>query len=197
MKTCSNCGLPAPGSTTSCAYCASEFPLTQTATFSLQASQERYVWMSHSGAIAEAHQEAGLWQVHGANRGERLLTLVAIEVERQIRVALLDSWLRSIATVVVDPVVLARKSSRARREIGYVKNRRDENVLAIFGDGPTGLHLVNRAGEVIALASSFPGRRKGLDVIVTSPEAAPTPVTLGGLLLSVELARAGQLRPVA
>ena len=188
--------MPAPVSTTHCAYCSSEFPLVQTAAFSLLPSAEGYRWLSHEGPLAEARLESGLWQIHGYHRGERLLTLVAIEVDRQIRVALLNSWLRSIATVVVDPAALGRKT-KGKRDLGFIRNRKDETVLAIFGDGPTGVHLVNRDSEVIALASTFPGRRRGLDVIVTSPEAAPTPVTLGGVLLAVELARAGQLRSVS
>ncbi len=195
MKTCSNCGMPAPPATGISAYCSCEFPLTQTASFSLTATTRGYSWVSHEGVLAEARQEAGLWQVHGSAHGERMLTLVAIRIENEIRVALLDAWLRTIATVIVDPLALS--DSGPHRDLGHVRNRRDKSVIAIYGDGPTGLHLVNRDGDVIALASTLPGKRRGLDVIVTSPEVAPTPVTLGGVLLAVELARAGQLRPVA
>jgi hypothetical protein len=189
--------MPAPASTESCGFCLNAFPSEGGATFNLVSSGDTYMWTSDRGPIAIARRESGLWHLFDAHTGERELTLVAIELDNSIRVALLDSWLRTLATVVVDPDALPRRAPGSKRGLGSVRNRKDETVLAVYGDGPTGVHLVNREQDVVALASPVTGRRAGLDVLVTNDTSAPAPVTLGGVLLALELARAGQLRPVS
>ncbi len=188
--------MPAPASTVSCGYCLNAFPAEEGCTFNLAPSGDTYMWASEGGTIAVARRESGLWHLFNAHTGERELTLVAIELDNYLRVALLDGWLRTLATVVVDPAALPRRVHQPRRGLGSVRNRRDETVLAVYGDGPTGVHLVNREHDVVALASPVPGRRGGLDVLVTNDTSAPAPFTLGGVLLALELARVGQLRAV-
>jgi hypothetical protein len=187
--------MPAPIPTSVCGYCTNVFPGTAVAAFTLVPTVDGYDWSTDTGPVARAREETGLWHVFGAETGERSITLVAVQLDAGMRVALLDAWLRTTATVVVEPTALPRLAG-SRRGLGFVRNRRDETVLAVYGDGPTGVHLVNREEAVVALASPLPGRRGGLDVLVTKPQSAPAPIVLGGVLLSLELARVGQLRPV-
>jgi hypothetical protein len=194
MKTCRQCGMPAPGSTTHCGWCNTEF--TEAATYRLSPAEGGYSWSAERGRVAEARQsEAGLWQVFDAATGDLAITLVAIEMPDELRVALLDNQARSLATVLVDPSSLPRRSRGSRRGLGFVRNRRNEPLLAMYGDGPTGVHLVNHEHDVVALASQVRGGKGGLDVMVTARRHTPNPITLCAVLLSLELARAGQLRP--
>lgn len=186
--------MPAPVSTTVCAWCLAQYSGESQRSYTLAAVGEGYSWVADTGPVAEARRsDAGLWQVFDAGSGELAVTLVAIETGSEMRVTLLDKHARSLASVLVDPGGMPRRARTGRRGLGVVRNRRNEPLLAVYGDGPTGVHLVNREDRVVALASPVPGAR-GLDVVVTRVAAAPNPITLCGVLLALELARAGYLR---
>ena len=64
----------------------------------------------------------------------------------------------------------------------------DRLVFALRGDGPTGIHVIDPRGDVVALASRASGQAGGLDVLVTDAGSGAVTTLVLGLLLAVELA---------
>jgi hypothetical protein len=79
-----------------------------------------------------------------------------------------------------------------------VRDGYERIVLLARGDGPTGIHLIDSAGNVVALAGRTSRGRIGLDILVLgrAAEVSGHPLVLGVTLL-LELSRVGELRRVA
>ncbi len=112
--------------------------------------------------------------------------MLAIRRESKYTVALLDQDLNRLATVVVRCGPSLEDSSK--RFLAVVNDDSKTNVV-IHGDGPTGYHLINRTGDVLALASPRAGFPiSGLDIVLTNSDYRWKPLELFGVLLSLILA---------
>ncbi|HZQ27020.1 MAG TPA: hypothetical protein VFA94_04910, partial [Acidimicrobiales bacterium] len=82
--------------------------------------------------------------------------------------------------------------------LGIVRDSFGNVLLLVRTDGPTGLHVIDLEGNVLALASTLPGRtRPGLDILVTGTRARQRIHLVLALTLAVELLRLDDLRTVA
>ncbi len=177
--------MPAPESSQKCAYCAQHF--NAPSTFELKADLTGFIWRTPEIEIAQARIEDGIWRLYVNGAQRPAISMLAIRRDGRYSVALLDEALDKIATVVVrlDPTQLPR----SKRFIAVV-NDDAQTVMVIHGDGPTGYHLVNKLGDVLALASPKEGfALTGLDVLLTGASYGGRPVEFFAILLAVILAR--------
>ena len=141
--------------------------------------------------VASAVWRDQCWDIHGVDGGPPLMSLVGGSLDGHTRVALVDHASRRTATFVpAEPM--------SRSHIGVVRDSSGAVIMVVRADGPTGLHMINSVGELLALSS----RRKapdghGCDVLVTPTGAATGRVLVFGVSLALELLRAGGLRRAA
>ena len=185
--------MPAPTSTSRCGFCQRSFAVAGPVTYRLTSWADGYRWTVDDDEVATAVCHNGTWDVYDLSGDSRpALTLVPVEVEGSVRVALVDHRSRLVATYAPD--------SGTSNGIGVIRDSYDRIMLLVRGDGPTGVHVIDAAGDVVALASRLPERdHVGLDVLVLSRQSDPAPGALLvlGLGLLLELARVGELRPAA
>lgn len=185
--------MPAPTSTRCCGYCDRPFGAVGPVTYRLTAAGTGYRWSVDDDEVATATLRDGNWDVYDLRGDPRpALTLVPVDVEGTVRVAIVDHRSRLVATFIPDPP--------GSPGIGVIRDGYDRILMLVRGDGPTGIHVIDAAGEVLALASrTTGGDRVGLDVLVLSRQADPAPGALLvlGLGLLLELVRVGELRPAA
>lgn len=130
------------------------------------------------------------WDVHGGADDATLLSLVAGSVDGRTRIAMVDHKNRRAAT-------FSAAEPMSRSHIGMVRVSSDAPLMLIRADGPTGLHIINPVGELLALSSRRrPPDGHGCDVLVT-PEGALYDPLLFGVTLALELLRTGALRRAA
>ena len=185
--------MPAPTSTSRCGYCERPFGALGPATYRLTAWGDGFRWTVDDDEVATAVCHDGTWDVYDLGGDSRpALTLVPVDVDGSVRVALVDHRSRLVATFT--------PNTSDGPGIGVIRDSYDRIMMLVRGDGPTGIHVIDSAGEVLALASRLPEREHvGLDVLVLSRQSTPTPCSLLvlGLGLLLELARVGDLRPAA
>lgn len=181
---CIACGLPAPDSSTTCAYCGQIY--NKPCNFEMIPGPTSFIWRTPTVDLAEARIEDGIWKLYPYKLDKAQISMLAIRRETKYTVALLDQDLNRIATVVVRCVDQSCDSSK--RYLGVV-NDDTRTKIAIHGDGPTGYHLVDRTGEVLALASPRNGfALAGIDVLLTNAPYTWRPLELFGTLLALILA---------
>lgn len=185
--------MPAPISTRCCGYCDRPFVVTGPVTFRLTAAAAGYRWSIDDDEVATATLRDGNWDIYDLRGDTRpALTLVPVDVDGAVRVALVDHRNRLVATFVPDPPGSAG--------IGAIRDGYDRILMLVRGDGPTGIHVIDAGGDILALASrTTESERVGLDLLVLSRQADPAPGALLvlGLALLLELVRVGELRPAA
>jgi hypothetical protein len=189
VKTCEGCGLPAPLTTEHCALCTRPFPAGSPTTFRLALHGESYRWTEDGETYATAAWRDGTWDITSAATNRVDLTLIAVETDGIRRVAVVDHRARTAVTYTP-----AGEEDVAG--LGIVRDSFNEPMLLVRGDGPTGMHVVDAAGDVLAIASHMEDSPTGLDVLITGAGADHTRLLLG-LSLALELLRAGGLRRVA
>jgi len=190
VKTCRSCGLPAPRSTLTCAYCSGSFPAPTPAVYRLAPGGSGYHWLRHESVlIFEAQCDEGTWPLRRPGSDEALLTLVARGTGSGsgFEPALIDARGRLAATLSIPGADL--------RTLAVARDDSEALLAEVRSDGPSGIHLIDDRGEVTALASrAGTGRRAALDVLVTRPAGDAGEALLFGILLGLELTRLGELR---
>lgn len=180
--------MPAPELSETCAYCAQRFDAPST--FELRADLTGFVWRTPKMEIAQARIEDGIWRLYANGSQRPAISMLAIRRDGRYTVALLDEALDKIATVVVR--LENTQLARSKRFIAVV-NDDHQTVMVIHGDGPTGYHLVNKLGDVLALASPKDGfALSGLDVLLTGARSASKPLEIFAILLAVVLSRVSE-----
>lgn len=159
--------------------------------YRLLAAGGRFRWIENRTEVASAVWRDHCWDVRRAADDGVLLSLVGGSVGGRTRVALVDHVSRRAAT-------FAAAEPMSRSHIGVVRDSRDGVLMVVRADGPTGLHIINPVGELLALSS----RRRlpeghGCDILVTPAGGADGAVLILGVTLALELLRAGGLRRVA
>lgn len=180
--------MPAPPSTRACGYCDRSFSTSGPVTYRLTPSTDGYRWTVGDDEIATASWRDGTWDVYDLEGTRPALTLVPVDVDGTTRVALVDHRRRIVATFAPD-----ERSGQAG--IGVIRDGYDRILMLVRGDGPTGVHVIDSVGNVLALASRVSDRdRVGLDVLVLGDDS---PLLVLGVSLLVELVRVGELRRAA
>ncbi|MDA8386176.1 MAG: hypothetical protein M0Z88_07950 [Actinomycetota bacterium] len=184
MRTCQYCGLPAAASVTRCAYCGKD--MVGTGTYELVPRSTHFALGTPGSALAEARLEGGVWRIYGRGSTDASLSMLPMRRQGRYSVALLDEALSRAATVVVR----TRSEPGGPERLLAAVNDDVRTSLVIYTDGPTGLHMVNRLGDVVALASPKPGgAMAGLDIISMGSDRMAEPVQIFGIFLSLILAR--------
>ncbi len=189
MKICTACGLPAPLTTSACALCSHSFPDQGPACYRFERHHGGYRWLLDGEETVKATCRDGLWEVVGAGGGggKVAVTLIGVFREERTRVAMVDHRHRTVAMFV--PTEADASSGR-----GLVGDTYDQVVMALRADGPTGMHVVDRHGRVLALISSRPrGGRDGLDLLITRAGGSGHESVLFAVSLALEVLRAGEL----
>jgi hypothetical protein len=185
--------MPAPTSTSRCGYCERPFGAVGPVTYRLTEWSGGFRWTVDDDEVATAVCHDGTWDVYDLGGDSRpALTLVPVDLDGFVRVALVDHRSRLVATYAPD--------CGNGNGIGVIRDSYDRIMMLVRGDGPSGMHVIDSAGNVLALASRLPDREHvGLDVLVLSRQSDPAPGALLvlGLGLLLELVRVGELRRAA
>lgn len=190
MKNCPACGFPAPPETAACAYCGTSFSAPSPTAYRLEGRDGVYRWWAGGAPGAIASWSSGMCHLRPAGEDTAALTLVPVANGRAVRVAIVDAEARLVCTLVPD---------RGPRNLSTVCDRYEQPRLLVRGDGPTGVHVIDPHGNVMAIASrdtTDPDRSGlALDVLVVRPNEDGE-LVLFGVVLATELLRTGELRPV-
>ena len=185
MKTCEGCGLPAPLSTEHCALCGTPFRRPVPTSYRLTATGRSgaYRWTVEGDEVANAVWRDATWDIAEPTPGQVNVTVipVASHGDDVQRFAIVDHRGRMATTYSSGD--------------GIVRDSHGDPMLLVRGDGPTGVHIVDRDGVVLALGSTVSDEKGGLDVLVTPAGLAEQRRRLLlGVSLAVELARAATRR---
>jgi hypothetical protein len=183
--------MPAPTTTQACGFCARPFEVGPV-TYRLAAMRaDAYRWSVDDDEVATASWRDGTWDVYDLTGPRPAMTLVPVDVDGTTRVALVDHRSRVVATFA--------PASSDGASLGVVRDGYDRILLLVRGDGPTGIHVLDADGNVVALAGrAGHGDRVGLDVLVLGRASDRATVNLVlGVSLLLELQRVGELRRAA
>lgn len=160
------------------------------ARYVLAATGGRFRWTLDGAEVASAAWRDHCWDLREGERGAVVLSVVGGSYLGRTRICLVDHPGRRTFTFAPgEPVT--------RALIGTLADSSGAPVMLVKADGPTGLHVVDPVGGVLALTSRRRSPASGCDVLVLPAGAdAGTPVVLG-LSLALELLRAGALRSAA
>ncbi len=129
----------------------------------------------------------GFWDVIDTVSGKVAVTLIAVCEDDRVRVAMVDHRHRNVATFIPSE----REGAGA---FGLVRDSYEQVLMGVRADGPSGLHVIDVDGRVLALASrNQPGQGVGLDLLVTKDGACRNQTIVFGLSLAIELLRVGEL----
>ena len=168
-----------------CAFCGSELGEQEPVAFSLTPVGDGYQWHTEGALVASAVVVNGLWQLYDA-RGGHVVTLVPI-----------SGGIGSPSTALVGPRARLVGSLRTEAEGGGSTVAADADgrpALVLRTDGGQAAHLIDRRGDVVALAS-WEAPDTATDVLVTALGTRHSLAMVFGLLLSFEVSRraAGRL----
>ena len=182
--------MPAPASTQACGYCARPFDAGPETYRLSPAGSGAYRWTVDGEERVTAAWRDGTWDLYDLDGARPAMTLVPVEVDGTTRVALVDHRSRLVATFT---------PGCDGAGLGVVRDGYDRILLLVRGDGPTGIHVIDADGNVVALAGRMGvDERVGLDVLVLGRATDRATLNLVlGLSLLLELNRVGELRRAA
>lgn len=184
VKTCEGCGLPAPLSTERCALCGTPFRRPAPTSYRLTATATRgaYRWTVDGDEVANAVWRDATWDIAEPNTGQVNVTVIPVgsEGDDAQRFAIVDHR--------------GRVATTYSSADNIVRDSHGDPLLLVRADGPTGIHIVDRDGVVLALASPVSDSKGGLDVLVTPAGLGDRRRLLLGVSLAVELALAAARR---
>ncbi len=186
MKICTACGLPAPPATVVCALCSHSFSVQRPAFYGLERHRGGYRWVLDGDEVVTAACRDGSWDLADTATGRVAVTLIGARREDRAHVAMVNHRLRSAAT-------FAPAEPDASSGTGLVRDSFGEVVMALRGDGPTGIHLVDPNGRVLALVSRRSLARSGLDLLVTRAGGCASEAAILGVSLALQLLATGEL----
>ena len=158
--------------------------------YRLSVASGRFRWTCDGREVASAWWRDHCWDLHDGARGAVVLSLVGGSYLGHTRVALVDHPGRRTFTFAPGEPV-------SRAHIGTVTDTDGNPVVLVRADGPTGLHLIDPRGGMLALTSRRRGPGSGCDVLVLPAGVAVSTTLVLGLTLALELMRSGGLRSVA
>lgn len=156
----------------------------------LAAAGGRFRWTHDGAEVASAAWRDHCWDVRDRERGAVVLSLVGGSYLGRTRICLVDhAGRRTFTFAPGEPV--------SRAHIGTVSDSSATPVMLVRADGPTGLHVIDPAGGMLALTSRRRTPSSGCDVLVLPAGAELGTAVVLGLTLALELLRVGGLRSVA
>ncbi|MDQ1436833.1 MAG: hypothetical protein QOK43_462 [Acidimicrobiaceae bacterium] len=173
VKTCEGCGLPAPLSTDTCAMCAKPFRRATPTAYRVTAAGHGYRWTIDGEQVAFATWRDETWDIADTAADRVDVTVIPVRADGIDRFAIVDHRGRMAATFNAGD--------------GIVRDSHGQPLLLVRGDGPTGVHIVDREGVVVSLASPVPNQ-EGLDVLVTPVGNGENRRLLLGVSLAIVLA---------
>jgi hypothetical protein len=156
--------------------------------FSLERRGASYDWYTDGALVASASAVNGLWQLCDA-RGAHVVTLVPLGDDRpEEGVALVGPKAHLLGHI------RPHEDNSEGHLGGSVASDSDGRpVLVLRGDGGQAAHLVDRHGDIVAVAS-WEDHDAATDLLVTPLGTRHSLAMVFGLLLSLELSRsAGRL----
>jgi len=180
VRFCPACHCPAPAARDRCAFCGADLGGQDPVAFSLTAVAEGYEWHTEGALVASALVVNGLWQLYDA-RGGHVVTLVPMPGG--------NAGAPSVA--LVGPHARLIGSIRSEAEGGgatIVADADGRATLMLRTDGAHAAHLVDRRGDVVAVASWEPPSTS-TDVLVTALGTRQSLAMVFGLLLSFQVSR--------
>ena len=163
-----------------CAFCGSEFGGQEPVAFSLTPVGDGFEWRTEGALVASAVVVNGLWQLYDA-QGGHVVTLVPIS----------GGIGGAPSTALVGPRARLIGSIRGEAEGGASTVAADadgQTALVLRTDGGQAAHLVDRRGDVVAVAS-WEAPEASTDVLVTALGTRHSLALVFGLLLSFEVSR--------
>lgn len=145
-----------------------------------------YRWSLDGEEVVSAVGHDGRWDVIDSDSGKVAVTLIGTDEENGNRIAMVDHRHRAVATFIPTP---------EGASIGLVRDSHDRVLMAVRADGPTGTHVVDNDGRVLALASRHRPNQRGLDLLVTRAGASRNETIVFAVSLTLELMRNEQLVP--
>ena len=168
---------------------ASPAPATAPVRYRLAMGGGRFRWTVDGAEVATAAWRDHCWDLRDSRRAEVALSLVGASYGGRTRIALVDhAARRTLAFTPGEPV--------SRAHIGAVIDSAGTPVMLVKADGPTGLHVIDPGGDVLALTSRRRGGH-GCDLLLLPAGARHGVPLMLGVILALELLRAGALRSVA
>jgi hypothetical protein len=181
VRICDSCRCPAPATRDVCAFCGAAIGSTGPVSFCLERVADGYQWHTDGALVASASAVNGLWQLHDA-RGGHVVTLVPVP----------DATGAAPGVALVGPRARLLGSLRAETEghgCSTVATDPDgQAILVLRSDGGHAAHLVDRRGDVVALAS-WEAPDAATDLLITALGTRHSLAMVFGLLLSFEVTR--------
>ena len=187
MRICDSCGCPAHDARSTCGWCDAALAGDAPVSFVLHRSPQKFSWYNDGTFVAEAVLVHGVWKIQDS-RGRQLVTLMPVAAsadaddDGRAELALVGPTARVIGTIDRGDDERGRSDATARDESG-------RGVLVMRGDGPNGGHMVDRSGEIVAIASWDDASAGDTDLLVTGHGTRQPLSFVFGLLLVIELDR--------
>ena len=158
--------------------------------YRLSTASGRFRWTCEGREVATAWWRDHCWDLRDSATGAVVLSLVGGSYLGHTRVALVDHPGRRTFTFAPGEPV-------SRAHIGTLTDTDGAAVVLVRADGPTGLHVIDAGGGMLALTSRRRGPGSGCDLLLLPAGAALGTTLVLGLTLALELLRSGGLRSVA
>jgi hypothetical protein len=181
VRFCESCRCPAPATRERCAFCGTAIGTQGPVSFCLERVGNGYEWHTEGALVASASTINGLWQLHDA-RGAHVVTLVPMPdmPDGAPGLALVGPKARLLGSI--------RAEADGHGSSTIAADPDGRAVLVLRTDGGHAAHLVDRRGDVIAVAS-WDTPEAATDVLVTALGTRHSLAMVFGLLLSFEVGR--------
>jgi hypothetical protein len=153
--------------------CQRPFRRATPTAYRLTAAGKGFRWTVEGEEAATAVLRDGTWDIIDAATDKADVTLVPVDFDGISRMAIVDHRGRSASTYTPTE--------------GLIRDSHFEPLLLVRDDGPTGIHIVDRDGIVLALASAIEGGT-GMDILITGAGAGERRRLLMGVTLALALA---------
>jgi len=174
MRSCSSCQCPASATRDSCAFCGTTLDRLEPVAFSLERRASGFRWITDNALVASASTVDGMWQLHDA-RGGHVVTLVPFG--------------DGPGLALVSPAAhLLGRIQPSDEGAAVVTDPDGRTIMVLRTDGSQGAHLVDRRGDVVAIAS-WDDPDAATDLLVTGHGTGQSLALVFGLFLSFELDR--------
>jgi hypothetical protein len=144
----------------------------------MERGPDGYRWTDGGEVMAAAALRDGRWEVRDPETGRVVVTIVPAGADRP-KLAVVDHKSRLIATFT--------PASPAGRAVGVLEDGHGRLLMAVRGDGPTGVHVIDASGDVLALASPATDG-DGFDLLLTEAGSFRATTLLFGVALAVDVA---------
>ena len=163
--------------------CETAFVPAGPSSFRLTPADSGFVWGADGRDVAVAQLRDGRWDVVDVDTGHVAVTLIPAQTADGCKIALIDHRARLVATFT--------PGLEDRNGLGLLLDSYERLLMAVRADGPSGTHVIDADGNVLALAST-PGPASGeIDILLTGAGALRTETLVFGVTLALELVRRG------